>query len=138
MDSQKTKVNFTGSNANEMGANAQEKYNDAVRSGLKPNSIQMDGRSINNNADDSTETTINFDNSKGNLKDAVTNAVTNAVNNGVDINKLNVVGNSEDINNGIGESKTYTKKQIEEARLYNIRKNGVVTTKKELEEEFKR
>lgn len=35
------------------------------------------------------------------------------------------------------ENKTYTKKQLEEIRINNIKKNGVVKTKKQLEEEFK-
>ena len=35
-DALKTQVTFTGNNANEMGNNAQEKYNDATRTGLKP------------------------------------------------------------------------------------------------------
>ena len=35
------------------------------------------------------------------------------------------------------EDKIYTKKQLEEMRINNIKKNGVVKTKKQLEEEFK-
>lgn len=137
MDSQKTNVTFTGSNAQEMGNNAQEKYNDAVRSGLKPNTIKMDGKSINNNTSDKDETVINVDTTKPNLRDAVTSAVNNAVNNGVDINKLNVQGNSEDILNGnLGEGKSYSKKQVELARLNEMKKNGHILTKKELREAF--
>ena len=133
MDSQKTQVAFTGNNAVEMGNNAQEKYNDALRSGLKANTIQMDGKSTNNNATDNDEAVIGFDTSKGNIRDAVTDAVNNAVNNGVDINKLNVQGNSEDL--FANESK-YSKKQIEQARLHEIRKNGTILTKKQLTEEI--
>ena len=137
MDSQKTNVTFTGSNAQEMGNNAQEKYNDAVRSGLKPSTIKMDGKSINNNTSDKDETVINVDTTKPNLRDAVTSAVNNAVNNGVDINKLNVQGNSEDILNGnIGEGKSYSKKQVELARLDEMKKNGYIVTKKQLREAF--
>lgn len=136
MDSQKTQVVFNGSNANELGINAQEKYNDAIKSGLKPNSIQMDGKTNNNNASDNDETVIGFDTSKSNIRDAVTNAVQNAVNNGVDINKLNVKGNSEDITNGVSESKSYSKKQVELARLNEMKKNGKIMTKKQLRESF--
>ena len=134
-DALKTQVTFTGNNANEMGNNAQEKYNDATRTGLKPNSIQMSGKSTRNNASDKDETTIAFDSTQPNIRGAVTKAVQNAVNNGADINKLNVVGNSEDVTNGIAEGKRYSKKQIEEARLYEMRKNGEVKTKKQLYEE---
>lgn len=130
----KTQVTFTGNNANEMGNNAQEKYNDATRTGLKPDSIQMSGKSTRNNASDKDETTIAFDPTQPNIRGAVTNAVQNAVNNGADINKLNVVGNSEDVSNGVAEGKRYSKKQIEEARLYEMRKNGKVMTKKQLRE----
>lgn len=134
MDNQKTSVTFDGDNANELGANAQEKYNDATRTGLKPDSISLNGKTRRNNATDKDETTISFDTNQGNIRDAVTNSVQTAVNNGADINKLNVVGNAEDIQNGMGESKYYTKKQIEEARLYEMRKNGKVMTKKQLME----
>ena len=134
-DALKTQVTFTGNNANEMGNNAQEKYNDATRAGLKPNSIQMSGKSVRNNASDKDETTIAFDTTQPNIRGAVTKAVQNAVNNGADINKLNVVGNSEDVTNGVVEGKRYSKRQIEEARLYEMRKNGEVKTKKQLYEE---
>ena len=134
MDSQKTQVSFNGSNANEMGANAQEKYNDALNAGLKPNTIQLNGKSVNNNASDKDETIINFDTTQNNIRDAVTKSVNNAVNNGIDINKLNVQGNSEDITNGVSESKCYSKKQIERARLYEMRRNGKIMTKKQLRE----
>ena len=89
-DVMKTQVTFTGSNANEMGNNAQEKYNDATRTGLKPDAIQMSGKSTRNNASDKDETTIAFDPTQSNIRGAVTNAVQNAVNNGADINKLNI------------------------------------------------
>lgn len=136
MDSQKTQVVFDGNNANEMGVNAQEKYNDAIRSGLKPNAIQMNGKSVNNNASDKDETIIGFDTNEPNIRDAVSNSVQNAVNNGADINKLNVQGNTEDITNGVSESKKYTKQQVERARLYEMRRNGKIMTKKELRETF--
>lgn len=136
MDSQKTAVNFTGSNASEMGVNAQEKYNDALRTGLKQNAISLNGKSINNNATDRDEINISFDTSKGNIKDAVTNSVQNAVNNGADINKINVQGNAEDIINGTNESKSYSKKNVEIARLHEMKKNGKRMTKKQLNEEI--
>lgn len=136
MDSQKTQVVFDGNNANEMGVNAQEKYNDAIRSGLKPNAIQMNGKSVNNNANDKDETVIGFDTNEPNIRDAVTNSVQNAVNNGADINKLNVQGSTEDITNGISESRKYTKQQVERARLYEMRRTGKIMTKKELRESF--
>lgn len=135
-DNLKTQVTFTGDNANEMGNNAQEKYNDAVRGGLKPGAIQMSGKSLRNNATDKDEVTIGFDKTQSNIRGAVTNAVQNAVNNGADINKLNVVDNSEDISNGVAEGKTYSKKQIEQARLYEMRRTGKVMTKKQLSEEI--
>ena len=133
MDSQKTQVVFDGNNANELGINAQEKYNDAIRSGLKSNAIQMNGKTVNNNASDKDETVIGFNTNEPNIRDAVTKSVQNAVNNGADINKLNVQGNSEDVTN---ESKKYTKQQIERARLYEMRRNGKIMTKKELRESF--
>jgi len=136
MDSQKTVVTFNGTNPNELGANAQAKYNDALKTGLKQNSITLQGKTNNNNASDKDETIISFDTNKGNIKDAVTNSVQNAVNNGADINKLNIKGNTEDIINGTNESKCYTKKQIQMARLYEMKKNGKVLTKKQLTEEI--
>ena len=135
-DNQKTKVVFDGNNANELGINAQEKYNDAIRSGLKPNAIQMNGKTVNNNVSDNDETVIGFDSNEPNIRDAVSNSVQNAVDNGADINKLNVQGNSEDITNSVSESKKYTKQQIERARLYEMRRNGKIMTKKELRETF--
>jgi len=135
MDSQKTQVTFTGANANELGTNAQEKYNDAISTGLKPNAIQLNGKSINNNATDKDETVIGFDATQSNIRDAVKNSVNNAVNNGADINKLSVQGNTEDVLNGTNESvKRYSKKDVERARLYEMRKNGKIMTKKELRE----
>lgn len=136
MDSQKTLVNFDGSNANELGANAQEKYNDALRTGLKPNSITLQGKTKNNNASDNDETIISFNTDTANIKDAVTNSVQNAVNNGADINKLNVQGNAEDILNGTNEAKVYSKRNVELARLHEIKKNGKRMTKKQLNEEI--
>lgn len=136
----KTQVTFGGDNATEMGANAQEKYNDARKNGIKDGAIKMSGKSNNNNTTDADETTIAFDSSQTNVGAAVTNAVQNAVNNGADINKLNVVGDSEDISNGtfLNESdKVYTKKQIMEARLKKMREEGKVMTKKQLRESFK-
>lgn len=135
-DNLKTQVTFTGNNANEMGANAQEKYNDAINGGLKPDSIQMSGKSVRNNATDKDEVTIGFDKTQSNIRGAVSNAVQNAVNNGADINKVNVVDNSEDITNGVAEGKTYSKKQIEQARLFEMRRTGKVMTKKQLSEEI--
>lgn len=136
MDSQKTLVNFDGSNANELGANAQEKYNDALRTGLKPNSITLQGKTKNNNASDNDETVISFNTDTANIKDAVTNSVQNAVNNGADINKLNVQGNAEDVLNGTNEAKVYSKRNVELARLHEIKKNGKRMTKKQLNEEI--
>ena len=135
-DSKKSIVNFDGTNANDMGVNAQEKYNDALKTGLKQNSILLQGKTINNNASDNNETIIGFDTNKGNIKDAVTNSILNAVNNGADINKLNIQGNAGDILNGTNESKIYTKKQVEEARLHEMKKNGKIMTKKQLSEEI--
>ena len=136
MDSNKTNVTFTGSNPNEMGVNAQEKYNDALRSGLKQSAISLNGKSKNNNASDKDETVISFDSSEGNIKDAVTNSVQNAINNGADINKINVQGNVEDVFNGVSEGKVYSKKNIEKARIHEIKKNGKRLTKKQLTEEI--
>lgn len=138
MDSNKSIVTFTGNNANELGVNAQEKYTDALNGGLKASSISLQGKTPNNNATDADETNISFDTTKSNIKDAVTTAVQTAVDNGADINKLSVVGNTEDVTNGnnLGESKKYTKKQVQQARLQEMKKNGKVFTKKELKESF--
>lgn len=136
MDNQKTVVSFGGNSATEMGMNAQAKYDDAIRSGLKSNSITLQGKSNRNNATDKDETVVAFDSSKSNIKDAVTSAVQTAVNNGADINKLSVKDNPEDIKNGVAESKIYSKKTIESARLYEIRKNGRIMSKKQLTEEI--
>lgn len=103
-DNDKTTVAFSGDNANSMGTDAQEKYSNAVKSGINPSSIKLSGKSSGNNTDDANETTISADLSHGNIRDSVTNAINTAVSNGADINKLNVVCNAEDINNGPNES----------------------------------
>lgn len=132
-DSNKTKIAFDGMNASEMGNNAQSEYNDALRAGLKPNAIQMDGKSTTNNATDKDEVKVSFDTTNGSLKDSVTNTVNNAVNNGLDINKLNVVGNAEDI--ATNESvKRYSKKQLKEMHAKKLTENCEVMTKKSIRE----
>lgn len=132
-DSSKTKIAFDGTNASEMGNNAQSEYNDALRAGLKPNAIQMDGKSTMNNATDKDEVKVSFDTKNGSLKDSVTNTVQNAVNNGLDINKLNVVGNAEDI--ATNESvKRYSKKQLKEMHVKKLIENCEVMTKKSIRE----
>ena len=103
-DNDKTTVAFSGDNANSMGTDAQAKYSNAVKSGINPLSIKLSGKSSGNNTDDANETTISADLSHGNIRDSVTNAINTAVSNGADINKLNVVCNAEDINNGPNES----------------------------------
>ena len=103
-DNDKTTVAFSGDNANSMGTDAQEKYSNAVKSGINPSSIKLSGKSSGNNTDDANETTISADLSHGNIRDSVTNAINTAVSNGADLNKLNVVCNAEDINNGPNES----------------------------------
>lgn len=136
MDSKKTVVTFTGNNANEMGTNAQEKYNDAIKAGLTPSSIALQGKSINNNASDKDEIEIAFDGNKSNIKDAVTSSVQQAVSNGVDINKVVAKDNTEDVTNGVSEMRSFSKKNVEIARLHEMRKNGRVLTKKQLTEEI--
>jgi len=136
MDSKKTVVTFTGNNANEMGTNAQEKYNDAIKAGLTPSSIALQGKSINNNASDKDEIEIAFDSNKSNIKDAVTSSVQQAVSNGVDINKVVAKDNTEDVTNGVSEMRSFSKKNVEIARLHEMRKNGRVLTKKQLTEEI--
>lgn len=136
MDSKKTVVTFTGNNANEMGTNAQEKYNDAIKAGLTPSSIALQGKSINNNASDKDEIEIAFDSNKSNIKDAVTSSVQQAVSNGVDINKVVAKDNTEDVTNGVSEMRSFLKKNVEIARLHEMRKNGRVLTKKQLTEEI--
>ena len=130
-------ISFTGDNAQEMGKNAAEKYNDAVRAGIKPSAIKISGQATGNNTPDNQEATVAFDTTQSNISDAVKNAVNTAVGNGADINKLNVVGDTDDVmNSEENESKAYTKKAIEEARLRKIRTEGQVFTKKQLNEEF--
>ena len=136
MDSKKTVVTFTGNNANEMGTNAQEKYNDAIKAGLTPSSIALQGKTINNNASDKDEIEIAFDSNKSNIKDAVTSSVQQAVSNGVDINKVVAKDNTEDVTNGVSEMRSFSKKNVEIARLHEMRKNGRVLTKKQLTEEI--
>ena len=136
MDSKKTVVTFTGNNANEMGTNAQEKYNDAIKAGLTPSSIALQGKSINNNASDKDEIEIAFDSNKSNIKDAVTSSVQQAVSNGVDINKVVAKDNTEDVTNGVSEMRSFSKKNVEIARLHEMKKNGRVLTKKQLTEEI--
>lgn len=135
MDSEKTEVAFTGNNANELGTNAQEKYNDAVRAGLKPNSITMDGKTKRNNSRKGEEVSVSFKTDSPSIKASVTDTVNNAVNNGVDINKLNITGNAEDIYDGnMDEGKTFTKSFVENARLFEMRKNGKIVKKEWIKE----
>jgi len=128
MDSNMTDVSFKGSNAAEMGTNAAEAYKDATASGIKPNSIKLNGKSNNNVVGNNT--TITFDSSNGNnIQTAVSDAVEDATANGADLSKLNIVGTP-----GALAERKYTKKQVEEARLYEMRKNGECLTKKQLRE----
>lgn len=136
MDNQRTQVTFTGTNPNELGTNAQEKVNDAQRNGVKSDAISLNGRTPNNNAPDNTETVIGIDPTKNNIKDAVASAAQNYVQNGGDLNKVVIDGNPTDATNGANESKSYTKRQVEEARLAEMRRTGTVMTKKELRESF--
>lgn len=46
-------------------------------------------------------------------------------------------GKVEITGDGFGESKVFSKKMVEEARLNSMKKNGKVLTKKELRESFK-
>ena len=136
MDSMKTSITFTGSTPNEMGANAKQEYNDAISSGLKPTSISFTGKSPRNNASDAEEANIAISTNTPDIGKAVTDAVSNYVNNGGDINKVNVTGNAEDITNGsTDESRIFSKRQIEEARLRKIHE-GYKVTKKQLKEEW--
>ena len=135
-DMNKTIVNFTGTNASELGANGNEAFNDAKKGGLKPQAITLQGRTPTNNATDDDEVKISFDTTKPNIKDAITNAFQSAVNNGADPNKITVDGNTEDILNGTSENKIFTKKMIDEARLFNMKKNGKILTKKQFVDSF--
>lgn len=136
MDSMKTSITFTGSTPNEMGTNAKQEYNDAISSGLKPTSISFTGKSPRNNASDAEEANIAINTNTPDIGKAVTDAVSNYVNNGGDINKVNVTGNAEDITNGsTDESRIFSKRQIEEARLRKIHE-GYKVTKKQLKEEW--
>ena len=136
MDNKKTTITFTGSNANELGQNAQEKYSDALRAGLNNNTISMQGKTTTNNASDKDEVNISFDTTKSNIKDSVTTAFQNAVSNGADPNKIAINGNSEDITNGVAESRSFTKRNVEIAILYEMKRNGKTMTKKQLTEEL--
>lgn len=126
-DTDKTVVSFKGNNSTEMAQNAQAEFNNAIKAGINPNSITINGATANNNLTDNDSTTINIDSTQSNIKDAVKNAVDGAVRNGADINKIEVKGNAEDI----GENRVYTKKQVIESRLYNMRKNANIFTKEE-------
>lgn len=138
MDNEKTQVAFNGSNASEMGTNAQKQYDDAVKAGLNPNNIKMDGRSNTNNASDKDEVQVSFNTNNSNLRDSVTQTVQNAVSNGLDINKLNVVGNPEDINNGTNENyRVISKKKLEEARAKSILEGCRVVSKREISEDVR-
>lgn len=136
MDNQKVQVTFTGTNPNELGANAQKKVNDAQRNGVKPDAISLNGRTPTNNAPDNEETVIGIDTSKGNIKDAVNTATQNYINAGGDINKAVIDGSFGDIKNGTNESRSFTKRQIEEARLAEMRRTGIIMSKKELTKSF--
>lgn len=135
-DGDKSQVQFTGQNAMELGQNAQEKYNDATRAGLKGDAISMVGRTPNNNATDKDEFTVEVDTNSPNLRDGVTKAVQNAVNNGADINKMVVQGNAEDINNGTNENKVLTKKQMIENRIKHLNENAIFMNKRQLRKEI--
>lgn len=136
-ENQKTQVDFTGTNPSELGANAQEKMNDAQRAGLKQNSISLIGRTPTNNASDKDEVVVNVDTSKGNnIGTATTDAAKQAIGNGLDPNKMVLQTNVEDIANGTNESAIYTKKQIEEGRLAEMRRTGTMMSKKNLQESF--
>lgn len=135
LDNQKTSVSFVGSNPQEMGMNAQNAYNDARSAGLSQSAIKMIGKSPRNNAVDNDEVVIGLDTTQNTVKDAVQKAAQDAQNNGLNPDKTVIAGNAEDLNN-IEETKQYTKKQIEEMRINNIKKNGSVMTKQQLQEEF--
>lgn len=136
MDSLKTPITFTGNTPSEMGANAQKAYNDAIGAGLKPNSISLTGKSPKNNVSDAAETNIGINTNTSNLGVAVSDTLRNFEANGGDISKVNVTGNAEDITNGsMDETKAFSKKQIEEARLKKIHE-GYKMTKKQLKEEW--
>lgn len=137
MDNEKTLVTFNGSNASEMGANAQKQYDDAVKAGLKPNSITMDGRSNTNNANDRDEVQVSFNTNSGNLRDAVTQTVQKAEKNGLNMDHLNVVGNPEDI--GTNENyRVISKKKLEEARAKSILEGCRVVSKREIEKDIEK
>lgn len=136
MDSKKSLVTFNGNNATELGVNAQEKYNDALRGGFNSNAITLQGKTEKNNATDKDETIVSVDTTKPSIKDAVSQAFSDAVHNGADPNKITVQGNAEDIKNGTNEAKVYTKRDVEIARLYEMRRNGKVLTKQQLKEEI--
>lgn len=138
VEAQKTNVMFDGQTPSEMGVNAQEKYDDALRAGIRPDAIQLNGKSNNNNVTDNNETVVGIDATDTNsISRSVEQGVNNAIQNGADINKIKIESNPEDILNGTNESiRKFNKKKIEEARLENLRMNSVLMTKKDLRESF--
>ena len=60
--------------------------------------------------------------------------VQNAMNNQTNDEIIRNGGSVKISGDGFGESKLFSKKMIEEARLFNMRKNGVIMTKKQLSE----
>ena len=134
-DSKKTEVAFTGNNANELGANALEKFNDAKKAGLGPDKITMNGKTMNNNARKGEEVQVSFDTNTPSLQKSITDTVNNAVNNGIDINKLNVIGNPGDLSGTeIAETKTYSKARVEGMRLSEMKRKGTVIKKGQINE----
>jgi hypothetical protein len=137
LDNQKTAISFVGSNPQEMGMNAQDAYNDARSAGLSQNAIKMVGKTPRNNAVDNDEVVIGLDTTQNTMKDAVQKAAQDAQNNGLNPDKTVIAGNAEDLNN-MQESRQYSKKQIEEMRINNIKRNGTVMSKQQLQEEFEK
>lgn len=136
MDSKKTTVTFTGDTPTELGANAQKELTDALGSGLRQNAITLTGRSSKNDASDSTETNISVPGNSQNIGTEVSNAALQFQANGGDLRDATFSVNAEDITNGsIDESKIFSKRQIEEARLKKIHE-GFKMTKRQMQESF--
>ena len=136
MDSKKTTVTFTGDTPTELGANAQKELTDALGSGLRKDALTLTGRSSKNDASDSTETNISVPGNSQNIGTEVSNAALQFQANGGDLRDATFSVNAEDIANGsTDESKIFSKRQIEEARLKKIHE-GFKMTKRQMKESF--
>ena len=133
-DTEKTVVNATAPK-NELGAKVQDVANDIIGSGAPLKNVNIDARTPTNKADDNKEVNIAVDMNGGSLQNNTNNAIRKAEQNNINTDNAVFCINGEDaINPTIGEGRRFTKKDIERARLYEMRKNGTVFKKGMLSE----